>query len=158
MGLSGIVPDPNALKPNQRGYTSATLPAEGYSGPYPALPKGHSAETHAWYTVWATSPQAAVFMDTDWQRLRLLAFLVDELYHPTFTDRGNPTCPKTTLMAEIRQNEARLGATIADRTSMYMKVAAPTQTEAATQGDDDLPTLAPVKGRQERMHIVAETG
>lgn len=158
MGRRGPVPADTALKPNQMGYTASTLPAGGYTGPYPPLEGRHEPETEAWYETWATSPQAAVFLSTDWQRLQVLAYLYDDLYEPTMNDKGGRQTSLTALVSEIRQNEARLGATVSDRLAMYMKVATPTGVTESDDSEDDLPPLAAVQGRQERMHIVSETG
>lgn len=73
----------------------------------PALPgaDGYREATLAWYATWCRSPQAAVFTVTDWQRLHMLAPLVEEYF-------GKPS---TKLMAEIRISESLLGATHVDR-------------------------------------------
>jgi hypothetical protein len=74
------------------------------------------AATEAWYETWRRSPQAQVFEDTDWQRLHMLAPLV-QLYWLTGGDAK--------LLAEIRQNEERLGATYTDRQRARMRIVAP---------------------------------
>lgn len=58
-----------------------------------------------WYDVWRKSPQAQLFTSTDWQRLALLAPLVESHF----------AAPKAATMSEIRLNEERLGATVTDR-------------------------------------------
>lgn len=86
----------------------------GAPAAYPLLPgaEGYSARTLAWYETWATSPQASQFVATDWQRLHMLAPLVEAYFR-------NPT---KDLMAEIRQNESKLGATSEDRQRLRMKI------------------------------------
>lgn len=69
-------------------------------------------ETREWYETWRRSPQAAAFLTTDWQRLKMLAELVQAYY----------TRPHQLVMAEIRQNESLLGATHVDRLKARMKV------------------------------------
>ena len=66
----------------------------------------------AWFETWRTSPQAKAFLGTDWQRLAMLVLLVAAF----------ELDPKPTTLAEIRQNEERLGATVVDRQRARMKV------------------------------------
>lgn len=87
---------------------------------YPPLGDHYSFATIEWYETWAKAEQASQFTGTDWQRLRMLAPLV-ELY---FT---NPT---KDLMAEIRQNESKLGATAEDRQRLRWKI-------APSEGDEE---------------------
>ncbi|MEU5878190.1 hypothetical protein [Spirillospora sp. NPDC047279] len=72
----------------------------------------YSAATQLWWDTWANSEQAQYFAETDWLRLQMLAPLVESYYRK----------PGHFIMAEIRQSESLLGATIADR--MRLKVAA----------------------------------
>lgn len=74
------------------------------------------AATEAWYETWRRSPQAQVFADTDWQRLHMLAPLVQQYW----LSGGDAK-----LLAEIRQNEERLGATYTDRQRARMRIVSP---------------------------------
>lgn len=65
-----------------------------------------------WYETWRTSPQAKSFIDTDWQRLGLVAYLFEQYIVE----------PKAGILAEIRLNEERLGATVVDRQRARMNV------------------------------------
>ena len=89
---------------------------------YPPLPGAefYSARTIAWYEVWATSPQASRFVATDWQRLHMLAPLV-EMYFVT---------PERQTLAEIRLNEAKLGATPEDRERLRWNIEEPDEPDA----------------------------
>ncbi|GAA2294002.1 hypothetical protein GCM10010149_47420 [Nonomuraea roseoviolacea subsp. roseoviolacea] len=91
----------------------------------------YSAATREWWDTWKDSPQSAAFTSTDWMRLAMLAPLVEQ-YHEE---------PKTALLAEIRLNEERLGATVADRQRLRMKLSGP---------KEDKPKLAPVKDIADR--------
>lgn len=71
----------------------------------PALKGSWSKSTRDWYNTWRKSPQAALFTTTDWQRLVMLAPLVESFF----------ASPDVKLMTEIRQNETLLGATHMDR-------------------------------------------
>jgi hypothetical protein len=71
-----------------------------------------TAETVAWFEDWRTAPQALVFMATDWRRLALLAHVVERHFRQ----------PSPALLAEIRLNEERLGATVVDRQRARMVV------------------------------------
>lgn len=84
-------------------------------GSAPSLRNRHlySAETLHWWDTWSVSPQAEAFLPTDWQRLMMLAPLVEQYWQE----------PRPSTLAEIRLNEERLGATIRDRQSLRMKVA-----------------------------------
>jgi|SRR3954468_2228741 hypothetical protein len=117
--MAGIGPAPK--DPSQRRrrnadpIAGAVLPAEGPDGPTPDLPGGHDYDTRTldWYETWRHSPQAALFLATDWQRLRMLAELVEQYWKlPT----------KKELLSEIRLNEASLGATAADRARLRWSV------------------------------------
>lgn len=85
--------------------------------------------TVAWFETWRGSPQAQVFEATDWQRLGMLAYLVEDFFGGL---------ADTKLMAEIRQNEERLGATYTDRQRARMRIVAP---DLAT---DEQPGMASV--------------
>lgn len=74
-----------------------------------------SAATNTWYLTWARSPQASTFTSTEWLRLHMLAPLVEAYY----------TSPDKNLMAEIRLNESKLGATLEDRLRMRLKIEEP---------------------------------
>src|SRR5882724_374878 len=78
----------------------------------PELRGTWSAEVKAWYETWRRCPQAATFISTDWQRLSLVALLVEEYF-------GGPSHYK---LAEIRENETLLGATHVDRLRARIKV------------------------------------
>jgi len=70
---------------------------------FPPLPGAttFSRATQAWYRTWCASPQATLFLPTDWQRLHMLAPLVGAFY-------ADPT-PKA--FVEIRLSESLLGRT-----------------------------------------------
>lgn len=95
----------------------------------PQLKGDWSPETRAWYLNWRKSPQARLFTSTDWQRLQMLASLVEAFNQ----------APTVSLMAEIRQNEALLGATHLDRLrgriAVEGKAAAPSKLASVTPAD-----------------------
>lgn len=107
MGGTGPVPSASRRRKNSDPVQPTVLPADGYSGPSPDLPGGHDYDTRtlSWYETWRSSPQAATFLATDWQRLHMLAQLV-ELYWAK---------PSKDLLSEIRLNESAIGGTAADR-------------------------------------------
>jgi hypothetical protein len=84
---------------------------------YPPLPNAdrYSEATQTWYQTWANAPQANRFLSTDWQRLHMLAPLVELYYFE----------PDKSIMAEIRLNEAALGATEADRLRLRWDIEVP---------------------------------
>jgi hypothetical protein len=82
------------------------------AGDVPGLAGSFSEETRRWYATWAGSPQASMFTGTDWQRLAMLAPLVDAYFAE----------PTKELLGEIRLNEALLGATPVDRLRLRWKL------------------------------------
>jgi len=101
---------------------NAVLPREGYRGEFPALGRSYRsdgesipylAETRRWFETWARSPMACEFVATDWERLRMLARVVDGFYRD----------PKASLLAEIRLQEALLGGSPLDRRRLGMQIA-----------------------------------
>lgn len=119
MPANGPLPkDPSQRRRrNADAVTTTVLPADGPIGATPELPGGHDydSRTLAWYETWRTSPQAVTFLPTDWQRLHMLAQLVEQYWAE----------PKKDLLSEIRLNEAALGGTAADRIRLRWVVAEP---------------------------------
>lgn len=73
----------------------------------PELPYAdeYTARTRRWYAAWCAAPQAQLFLISDWSRLHMLAPLVDDYFRE----------PAPGKLAEIRNNESKLGATPEDR-------------------------------------------
>lgn len=68
------------------------------------------ARTVAWWAMWANSPQADTFTETDW------SFLLDTaLMHHAMWSKG-----QWTLAAEVRLRVAKFGATPEDRARLRM--------------------------------------
>lgn len=111
---------------NADAVTTTILPANGPEGSTPDLPGGHDydSRTLAWYETWRSSPQAATFLPTDWQRLHMLAELVQQYWEE----------PKKELLAEIRLNEAALGGTAADRIRLRWTVAEAEEEQTLRRG------------------------
>lgn len=112
--MAGRGPAPkDATRRQRRNATPGTVELEATAKVKrpPALPpragrgKRWSAATRRWYDVWKRSPQATLFTATDWQRLHMLAELVETYFE----------APTKELLGEIRLNEAKLGATPEDR-------------------------------------------
>ena len=108
----GPPPSENRRRTNADTFTPTdTVTADGRTRG-PALKGAYSAQTKAWYATWRKSPQSLVFTATDWQRLAMLAPLVDLYFRE----------PDVKLLTEIRQNESLLGATHVDRLRGRLKV------------------------------------
>lgn len=119
----------------------ATVPAGGVANA-PALPGAdeYLPATLTWYTTWCTAPQASAFTVTDWQRLHMLAPLVDAYWQK----------PAKDLLSEIRLNESLLGATHVDRLRARIKVEAPkSSAPSAPSGQGGVTDMT--KRRRERM-------
>jgi hypothetical protein len=144
-----------------------TLPAEGYEGEFPKLPRYWQQEvtvwerdpdtrekfavtklrrrqylpqTRNWYETFARSPMATKFTETDWVRLADIAPMKDSFY------RGNHA-----LASEIRQQETKLGATVRDRIDMRMRIAKPPAAaeQPSAAGADG--TVVNMADRKERL-------
>ena len=91
----------------------------------PKLPGANKflAATRAWYATWCSSLQAAQFLATDWQRLHMLAPLVDRYFRE----------PDPRLLGEIRLNEQKLGATAEDRLRLRWHLREAEREEERTQ-------------------------
>jgi hypothetical protein len=117
---------PSRKDPAQRRRVNAEpgfieLPAEGYLGPVPPLPASYTfggrsrrylSATRDWYKTWGRSPMAVLFASTDWQRLAMLAPLVD----------GHFREPSVKVMTELRLHENALGATVMDRQRLRLRI------------------------------------
>jgi hypothetical protein len=139
MGSRGPAPkDPDKRQRRNKPPEPEELP-EAHTGPAPALPRRskYLQITRDWYDAWARSPQAAGFGVTDWHRLQMLAPLVDAYWRE----------PKPSLMAEIRQNESKLGATVEDRQRLRWRLPGASPIAPA---EDDTPTAPPRRRRQGR--------
>jgi hypothetical protein len=130
--MAGHGPPPK--HPTQRRRRNADAPRKRLEAelnlPAPALPEAdsYSERTRRWYATWSSSPQAARFLATDWQRLAMLAPLVDRYFAE----------PDKSLLAEIRLNEACMGATEADRLRLRWDIAE----NAPASGDVPAPSDA----------------
>ncbi|WP_344917293.1 hypothetical protein, partial [Streptosporangium oxazolinicum] len=71
---------------------------------------GYCIATQRWWDTWAASEQSEAFRATDWMRLQMLAPLVEAYFRR----------PGHNALAEIRQNESLLGATVTDRMRLRM--------------------------------------
>lgn len=118
--MAGFGPPPADTKrhriPDPFGESKVTVAADEVPDAA-GLPDAdsYSELTQHWYATWCQAPQAAVFTVTDWQRLHMLAPLVDAYFEK----------PSTKLLAEIRINESLLGATHVDRMRARIKVEQP---------------------------------
>ncbi|MEU7384024.1 hypothetical protein AB0A91_29365 [Streptomyces sp. NPDC042207] len=143
-GTGPLPKDPSQRRRRNADTVAGTvLPPDGPAGPTPDLPGGHDYDTRtlSWYETWRTSPQAATFLATDWQRLHMLAELV-ELYWQE---------PKKETLSEIRLNEAALGGTAADRVRLRWSVA---EEEAAAARQPRTKTKAAASRRNRVLRVV----
>lgn len=108
---------------NKRPHDQKTLSADG-TVRGPGLIGDFDPIVTKWHETWRTSPQAALFEDTDWMRLQMLAPIVQAYYRR----------PGAAALSEIRMNEERLGATVVDRMRARMVI----------EREDDNAPLAPV--------------
>jgi hypothetical protein len=111
MGGRGPAPKSNPRRTNEHpsekleGTTRVDVPPLANRGDY-------GPDTLRWWTTWVTSPQSEAFLPTDFERLQMLAPLVEQFW--TTGDKN--------ILSEIRLNEERLGATLRDRQSLRMTI------------------------------------
>lgn len=110
MGQRGPTPKANSVTRHKPKQQKRSLDAKDVIVPELPVACVHP-DTLEWWQAWVDSPQAAAFAATDWQALRRCAVLV-ELFNAK---------PTAQLAAEIRQIEAKIGATVADRDRLGMK-------------------------------------
>lgn len=113
--MPGNGPPPAEHKRRRNADTFADVQATVIDDGVPTGPQlvGEWSEAaRAYWDTWRMSPQAKLFLDTDWMRLRMLLPLVNSYL-------SDPTAQK---LAEIRQNETLLGATYVDRLRGRIKV------------------------------------
>lgn len=127
--MAGYGPPPNPKRRRRNADTFAAGAATVSASSSVEAPKlrnanQYSNQTRAWYRTWCSSPQAQAFTVTDWQRLHMLAPLVDKYFAE----------PRKDLLAEIRLNESLLGATHMDRLRARITI-----TPAANPAADDSP-------------------
>lgn len=111
MGSRGPAPKPNAIRRNLVDLSHL----EGDDEIPEELTRlfkrsSYSTMTQRWWDTWAKSEQAKSFRRTDWMRLQMLAPLVEAFWKR----------PHHLTLAEIRQNESLLGATVTDRMRLRM--------------------------------------
>jgi hypothetical protein len=114
--VGGRGPAPSK-EPSKRRGKDRTVPQTELAGagqlagpPLPARTPAYRKATQSWYDAWRRSPQASQFTGPDWERLQLLAPLVDALHDPECS-----VTQRIQITAELRLNEAKLGATPEDR-------------------------------------------
>lgn len=120
MGGRGPAPKDPAQRVRRNKETRHQLDA-GAPVKAPKLPNASSyaPAVRSWYKTWCECPQAQRFTPTDWQRLHMLAPLVEAYFEE----------PKATVLSEIRINESLLGATEADRQRLRWDLPKPEQVD-----------------------------
>lgn len=139
MAGMGPAPKEGKLGRYQSELDKPEVELEAGSFEAPKLPgyREYSYKVKRWWDTWVASPQAATFTATDWQRLLMLAPMVDAYYRMV----GDPRSLRSALLAltEIRQNESLLGATHLDRLRGRIKI----DRESSAGADDDDETATP---------------
>ncbi len=112
--MAGKGPPPKPQRNRQRDNRRSATPETNGTRSRPLLPdaKEYSEATRRWYKTWRESKQAERFTATDWQRLHMLAPLIEAYFKS----------PTKDLLGEIRLNEAKLGATPEDRLRLHWPI------------------------------------
>lgn len=145
MGFTGPLPKDPAQRRRRNVEKRETLPSSARVDKAPPLPnaKRYLKATRDWYETWVGSPQATQFTATDWQRLAMVAPIVDEYFR-------EPTVAKFT---EIRRTEEMLGATVGDRKRLRWDV------EITDPGNAEKPGApAGTRGRWTGLRVVDGPG
>lgn len=90
-------------------------------------------ETRSWWDEWRDSAQATHLEGTDWQVLRRLAPIVDGYW--VYVKDGAMSAAKE-LLAEIRLQEAKVGATADDRARLKWDLVVSDPGENAAKADE----------------------
>lgn len=122
MAGRGPTPKPPERRARRNAAPETVELEVGCAAEAPVLPDadGYREETRAWYRTWCEAPQGTQFLATDWQRLHMLAPLVD-----AFFDSSRGPRERKELLSEIRLNEQKLGATPEDRLRLRWNLRAP---------------------------------
>jgi len=131
----GVPPDPTASRkrthPDQVPSVQLEDTAEALGFDLPTRPEGGWDErTLQWWDTWRTSPQAKLFIATDWQALVETAYLYDMLWAEDCS-----VASFVRLAAEVRQRCEKWGSTYSDRLKLRMKV--PTTAMRPEMRDDN---------------------
>lgn len=134
MAGTGPTPKPDDSRRRRNAPTHgperAIVPDEVVRGPEPS--PTWSDPVVEWFETWRRAPQAQLFEATDWQRLKMLAPVVERALLTGSSE----------AMKEVRMTESLLGATVADRLRTRIRI--DRDTEAA-------PHLASVTDARERI-------
>lgn len=125
------MPGPAPKENKHRGDRDTLTPTHVLTAPTTKPPVLRNAEalrkeTRYWWQTWTEAPQTKIFTATDWERLQMLALMVD-LYYSLMADGAARPTTLVNLLAEIRQNEALMGATHVDRLKGRIKIERPDQ-------------------------------
>lgn len=126
MAGRGPRPKPNARRTNNRDLEVEVPANPAVQAPRLFRRSRYSTATQRWWDNWVNSPQAESFLASDWERLQMLAPLVEAYWDE----------PRANILAEIRLNEERLGATLRDRQSLRMSIK-PDSDETPDENSDD---------------------
>lgn len=142
--MAGMGPPPkdgDRLGRSKSELDEPLLTFAGASSAPPKLPKyrEYHYRTKRWWDAWCDCPQAASFTQTDWNRLLMLAPLVEAYNRMTDVDALTELNPSNAIkiLAEIRQNESLLGATHLDRLRGRIKIER--DKNAGAENEDDPP-------------------
>jgi hypothetical protein len=117
MGARGPAPKPPEQRRRRNKETREQLPSPPSNALRP-VPEGEwHSRAQSWWLRWASSPQAAMFIETDWLYLEMLLVLVSKFWSISSDPEGSTTLAKD-LMVEIRQAQQKLGATPDDRSRL----------------------------------------
>jgi len=100
-----------------------------------------SEPTLGWWATWQSSAQAKLFLPTDWSRLGMLAYLVEQYFKR----------PSMAALSEIRLNEERLGATVVDRQRARMTVEQAEPVSRAGTDGNVVPIASARQGLRDRL-------
>lgn len=133
---SGPPPDPNSERSEQRGYTLAALPSDGYSGEVPEFPLEDPTvrELDVWAWAWSQPQGCAWSMPSERWRIRSVAMWV----------RVSVQCESpeasASLLSQLHRFADQVGLTTAGLAEMGWRIADEPPTQSARSGGDDTPS------------------
>lgn len=139
MAFTGPAPKEDPVRRNKPTFEEVNVPRHTVSNS-PDLPDGIQWHwrTLEWYQGWRTSPQAAVFVASDWESMLETAFLHTRFWTAVYEGGLKPT-ELTNLSSELRRRMAQFGATYEDRLRLRMKIEAP---KSAETEEEEIKTAA----------------
>lgn len=148
MTMKGGIPKPDdeRQRRNVPGFERTIISWDGIRrGPNLDRAIDWSKETKTWWNAWRNSPQAMLFVDTDWETLKETALVHNAIYseRKKVVDGQLLVVPLTvseltSLLGELRRRTAAFGATIEDRMKLRMTIDQPSNEDKVLKAAEEV--------------------